>query len=522
MRVSSSFLVGVAAAVTIVAGAVFRLWGVSTLELWGDEALWGARVSAGTDGWIRPVGYMALTRALLSIHNNEAVMRSLSIVPALAQLPLMWLLLRKVLATPAVAVVVTWLLSINVIAVAMAKEFKPYALESAYHTLFVLLALLALEKKQRGYLLAFLGVAISGIYFAWSCVFAFPAAFSILLWERWRDGRRGEARLVFVGGALTLLELAAVFLLRVSSNVRDTEYWGSRYDVFFTGDGFLARCAWLVVRTADIATYPAQVTLPFAELGPPLAVLAAVLCAIGVVTLVVTRRFQLLALMTGPWALALAFNCAGQWPYGLFRTNTFLIVYTLVLVGLAIDAIWQRAAKGPMLARAAFAIVGVVVLAAIFPWQPRAFASKPTMSTIRHALTQMMDRELMAPSNDGSDQKVRLLLGGRACSVVRYYLYWNTRGRAELRPWFDENVEIICSPDWQDKDAWRDFLESAGGRPFWALSAKAGFDKVTKSVMAKRCDVAFRASSPEHTFLALCAPHDDTPDAPLHGSPLQP
>jgi hypothetical protein len=522
VRVSSSFILGVAAVVVIVAGAIFRLWGFSALELWGDEALWGTRVSAGTDGWIRPVGYMAITRALLSIHNNEAVMRALSIVPAIAQLPLMWLLSRRILATPWVAEAVTWLLSINAITVSMAKEFKPYALESAYHTAFVLLALLALEKKQRVYLAAFLAFAAVGIFFAWSCVFAFPAAFALLLWGRWRDGRRREAWAVLLAGAFTILELLAVFLLRVSSNVRDTEYWGSRYDVFFTGDALLDRLVWMVEKTAEIATFPSRVALAFPALASPLAVVFAVLCAFGGLALMITRRWSLLALLLGPWALALAFNLAGQWPYGLFRTNTFLIFYTLVLVGIALDAAWRLASKGPPLLQGVLAGVAVALLALTFPWQPRGFATKPTTSSIKRALTQMMDHELMSPSNVDSADKVRLLLGGRACSVVRYYLYWHTRGRAQLRPWFDENVEVICSPDWQDRSTWREFLESAGGRPFWALSAKSGFDKVTKSVMASRCRVAFRAASPEHTFIALCEPQDGKPDAPLAGSPLRP
>ena len=512
----------VAVAVVVVAGTLFRVWGLTTLELWGDEALWGARVSDGTDGWIRPVGYMAVTRALLSIHNNEAVMRSLSIVPAILQLPLMWLLLRKVLATPAVAVVVTWLLASNVIAVTMAKEFKPYALESTYHTVFVLLTLLALEKRHRGWLLAFLAVALGGIYFAWSCVFAFPAAFSILLWHRFCDGRRREALLLFVGGALTLLELAVVFFMRVSSNVRDVEYWGNRYDVFFVGEGFLARCAWLAARTADIATFPARVPHAFATWEPAFAVAFAVLCALGALALIASRRWHLLALLLGPWACALVFNCAGQWPYGLFRTNTFLIFYTLVLVGVAIDEMWRRASQRRLLLRATLLALGVAVLVAMFPWKPRPFATKPTGSTIRLALTRMMDQELARPSNANSNEKVRLLLGGRACSVVGYYLHWHTRGRAELRPWFEENVEITCSPEWQDRTSWREFLENVGGRPFWVLSAKGGFDNVTKRVMADRCRVAFHKRSPKNTYIALCEPEDGKPDAPLAGVLLRP
>jgi hypothetical protein len=519
----SGLFVAALAVIVIGIGAYFRLTGLFTLEIWGDEALWGARVSEGVYGWIRPIAFMAITQALVSIDNNEVTMRALSIVPGLVQLPLLYVLLRRVLRTPLLAVAGTWLLAINLVAVAMTKEFKPYALESTYHTALVLVTMVALEKRTRASLLVFLAMALGGIWFAWSCVFAFPAAFSVLLWDRVRRGDRTEALLLLGGGVATLAELAAVFLLRVSSNVRDTEYWGNRYDVFYTGDG--SRLGWILDKTADIATFPSRTVPAYRDLIAPVEHGFQVLCVIGIVALIVTRRWQLLALLVGPWAFALAFNVAGEWPYGLFRTNVFLIFYTITLAAVAADAIWQRAARAHVAVRIAAIALGVALIVVTVPRDVAQYARKGagTLMTeyqMKRALRKLMEHELAWPTRI-DDRKVPLLLGGRGCSVVRYYLYWNTEGRTTLRPWFDENVEIVCTPD-HDKASWDELLRSVGGRPFWALSGKRGYDRVTRRVFADRCDERFAFTWYAATHLALCDPIDGREDGPLEGEPLSP
>ena len=119
-----------AAAVVVVFGVVLRLMGFFDLQLWLDEASWCKRLVDGHYGWIRPVGYMWITRQLVLFHNTEPMLRSLSYVAGIAQLPLLYLLVRRVVAVPAIAVGATFALAIHPIAVAMTKEFKPYALES--------------------------------------------------------------------------------------------------------------------------------------------------------------------------------------------------------------------------------------------------------------------------------------------------------------------------------------------------------------------------------------------------------
>jgi hypothetical protein len=540
--------VAVAAAAVLLVGVVLRLLGMFSLELWSDEARWCEHLLIGTGTWFRPVGYMWLTKQILALEINEPLLRSLSTVAGIAQLPLVYVALRHLVKRPVVAVVGTWLLAIHPVAVAMSKEFKPYAVEAMLHSALVVFALLYLRSKSARWLAALLITALVAPFLAWTVVFAYPGVFLVVGVGALRDKRLAHLGATAVACVGTLGILIAMFFARLAAKKPATQYWGDKYDVFYVDDqGVWGQVRWFFEKTAELAAFPAQLQMPWASWFVQVVQGTCVaLCALGAVALVVRKDVRAIALLLMPWLPMLAFNAAGAWPYGMFRTNTFMLFYTGVLVTLGVDFLVElarRLPRAPRMAALALAVAGLVVT---FPFDLGAFKHKgkgtlTSESSVFAALQrvyevetgQRFDAPLDADTHaawaaraDEVNAGVRalplasvfddeaagftqplLVMDGHACTSMRYYRDFHSDSAERLGDWLPSHFRVLCgSYGWR---GWKQTLHDLRGRAFWIISAKTNWPEYTRSKLAKFCKVTVDEVIPPSTHIYRCEPLPD-------------
>lgn len=530
--------------VLMVIGVIARLAGVTSLELWSDEARWCEHLLTGAAIWMRPAGYMWVTRQILDVFGvSEPALRSLSTIAGILLLPVVYLLLRRMVQHRGVALAATWFLAIHPVAVAMSKEFKPYIVEALMHALLIGLALLVLDGQRRRLWLVLLCVTSAlAPFFAWTVVFAYPGLYLAVGWNEWRAQRFRHLAVLAVGCLSTLAVLVGIMFARLRSREVSATYWGQKYDVFYVGDSPLGMVGWILQKTAELATFPAHLQMPWASwLEWSVRVVAVVLVAIGIGSLIRARRHQLAALLLTPWGVMIVFNVVGAWPYGLFRTNTFMLLYTLLLCAIGLDAVVTFVSARNRLRPVAIALAGVLVVLTL-PYEVQALAHKGSgtltgETAVLAALERiyefeegvavsapvdderLLDRVLRADTarlaradaiNGGEIQKQTdisqplLVLDGHACTIVRYYRDLDADARRVFEDWLPAKFVTVCTG--YSKSSWVDTLRLLGGRDFWLISAKPGWEKTTRRVLAPLCEVDADVSLPPATHVLHCRP----------------
>lgn len=539
---STSPALTVVAAAVLLFGVALRLLGMFSLELWSDEARWCEHLLTGTGTWFRPIGYMWVTKQLLLAFDvNEPLLRSLSTFSGIVQLPLVYVALRLITRRASIAVVGTWLVAIHPVAVAMSKEFKPYAVEAMLHSAVVAFALLYLghqqqHKKQNAvWLVALLVTCVVAPFFAWTIVFAYPGVFVVVGWAALRDKRWAHLGATAVACVTTLGVLIAMFLARLATKKPATEYWGNKYDVFYVDDeGVLGQVSWFFEKTAELAAFPGYLELPWPPwLIATVKVASVVLCALGVVALIVRKDWRVVGLLLLPWLPMLLFNAKGAWPYGLFRTNTFMLFYTGMLVAIGIDFVVELVGRLPLRARAraGVAAVGALALVLTFPFELGAFAHKGagTLTSEASVLAGLrrvyevetgmsfdaaiddetfFERWLRADAvrtstdpraNVGSAREVLLddsigitspllVLDGHACTTMRYYRDYDSASSAVLEDWLPSHFTTLCGGyGWR---GWMRTIASLRGRSFWLIASKTGWASFTREKAGAICEEA--------------------------------
>ncbi|MDP2344024.1 MAG: glycosyltransferase family 39 protein [Deltaproteobacteria bacterium] len=491
----------IAATALIAFGAWVRFVGLGTIEFWADEADWAIRAEMGTGTFIRPLGYLWLAQQLVDLHNSELMLRLPSFVAGVVQLPLFFLLLKR-LVVPSIAVMATAVLAVHPVAVGMSKEFKPYALEACLHTALLLLVVALMASPTRRAVVALGAFAAAAPLLSWSIVFAYPGAFLVTglqsLWQR----RRTDFVVVVAGAGCAVVVLGLLFWARLQSADRKASYWGSKYGVFFNDNDVVGHLQWLAKKTADLAAQAGELDVVLPWLTPLLQGGAQLLCVVGIVTLLRRRRWWVLLLLLLPLVTTVAFNVARQWPYGPFRTNLYLLSYLIVLAAVGADGVVQlgeqlRRGAGRVLVAVAV-VVGIVAL----PWKPLRLARKgnrnqTAQASVREAMNLLRAAETAAPT---AGAKPILVLDGHACTLFRYYRDHHARS-AELRDWFLEHVDDRCSG--QGRKRWYPFLDKVNGQEFWLISAQGSLSKRTLKLLHERCRVTQQVKL-RGTFLLHC------------------
>ena len=482
------------------------------LQLWLDEASWAEMLVDGSATWIRPAGYMKVSGWLISLVNTEPMLRSLSLVAGIALLLFAQATFRRVSSSNAIAVFGVYLLAISPVAVGMSKEFKPYAVEAAFHCAMIWLVVRWLADHRLHHIVGFVVVAALAPLFAWSVVFAYPGLFLIVAVEAARTRRLRELGLCAVGGVTTLVVLVFIFLQRVAGEDEKTGFWGRKYDVFYTGRRLLDGAWWGVKKTFEVAGFPGHLSLGWPptmtqalEAGLPAVMAVAVLASL--VVLLARRRWLALTIWALPWVVTLIFNAAGKWPYGVFRTNLFLLVYSVGLLVAGLDALvtlrpWSRPTK-----RLA-ALVLVLASVAMAPVDLDRFRIKEESSlTLSSSVRTALEQIVAAAPADGP---IDFAMDGHSCSVARYYqlLHRDTKdvlGPA-LSPSSSSRFRIHCGGFLPKQ--WLVQLDHIHSPVSYVMVAKPSFVALTREQMQLRCTTFTEVNLPSYTTVFRCVPRD--------------
>jgi len=341
----ASRVIFIALLMTIIAGIGFRSAGYfdGTISLWLDESTWLKRLLNNpiTELGKRPIGYMWLSKILIGVRLDEALIRMTSYIPSLLSIWLTYLISIKVFKSRVTVFIAVYLFCLNPIFIAFAKEFKPYAMEAFVHLFLVWLTLRYTEAQTRILLGCLLISCFIGLTLAYNIMFLFPSIMLVLMAKSYQQGDK-RAFGILLASSLSLILLIVVLKMTLLSSLnfeRQEIYWGKKYGVFFLGHGLVDQIAWLFWKYAGIVQASLQAKV-FWSFNPHLELLLTPIIYIahivGFVALVLRRNVTHSLLFILPIAVIILFNILGMWPFKAFRTNLFMFSYFafITLVGL--------------------------------------------------------------------------------------------------------------------------------------------------------------------------------------------
>jgi 4-amino-4-deoxy-L-arabinose transferase-like glycosyltransferase len=326
-----------AALLAVLAGIVLRAATFAKGQsFWLDESMLAVNIAMpGAPGrtlffeQVAPPAFLWLSAAATAIGGvNEIALRTIPFVAGCLLLPLVWRIASRLFGDPAAAVA-TWAAAVSPALIAYSAELKPYALEALATAAIVdrVIAVARDPSDRRQWL----GLAITGVAAlaaSVSAVFVLAAALGgLLLVPGTGAGRRpSRDRLLRVAttGALWLATFAAVFA--AVYRVRGVRAYMARYwsHAFLGGGIGEPGPARLII---DGVLSPFFINEP----GGLFAVLLGGALAAGV-TAAGRRGTWVVAMLGGPFALAIAASAAHQYPFA-GRLVLFLAPLACVLVG---------------------------------------------------------------------------------------------------------------------------------------------------------------------------------------------
>ena len=343
--------------------------------LWQDEAYWAVKTltTRAIDAQIRPLGFMLVTQGALRLFGPASwVFRMLPFMGSLLSMVLAPYVATRVLRVYWSQLLAVLLLAVSPVAIEMAVEFKHYGTEVGVYMAVLAVLLHYVEKRSLFSLLLVLGVAWLSFFLSLTVIFTYPVLFAFLAWDSFRTRRFRRLGSVCAVAVLCLATIGTIYFTTwrgISANKAEKK-WGTWYDVFYIPNGlktqYESRAAWTTAKYFELATVPgigrelwrspriAQPTLE--RLRSTDQVAWGALHVAGVLLLVRRRRFLELAMLWSPLLLVTAFNMAGRWPAGAFRTNTFYVAYAILIASVAPEWLLELRAEaarryaGPSLA----------------------------------------------------------------------------------------------------------------------------------------------------------------------------
>jgi len=420
----------------------------STPSLWGDEAAWAIRLLR----WpllkhaLRPLGFIAVSRGLAHwLSPSERVLRFLPWLGGVTSLGLALPLGQRLFRSSGARLLFLALVALNPWAIDLAKEFKPYSLGLALHMGLWLLSLRYWSEGRRRDLAVALGLVLTGTLWSQDIVFAYPALFALLALRAWREQRARQLAGIAVTGAATLALLAAQYHYFWRSNLRGNrasveaaEYWGKKYDVFFTAAHTCPRLRWTFSKVGEMLAMPGARRESFHSKHLSVSTIRAlqqidyrVWCALGILGLlaIAYRRDHLKALcLVLPLVTLLVCNHVGIWPLGAFRTNLFVLFYAAGLATTAIDAALSRSQALELLPASCLVLLPFVSLG----WSHHSLKTSSVTSSSSFILA-MSRLAAIEPSAGKSPAPVVLALDNMSCPIWHYYTEYHPKHRRYAR-----------------------------------------------------------------------------------------
>ncbi|RYZ03127.1 MAG: hypothetical protein EOO73_28885 [Myxococcales bacterium] len=332
-------------------------------SLWQDEAYWAVKAvkTAAIDAQIRPLGFMLVTQLLLrTLQVAGWVYRLLPFAGSLLSMGLAPYVALRLFKSGWVRALSVLLLALSPVALEMAVEFKHYGVEVGVYVGILAALLFYRDRPSWSRLALLLGAAWASFFFSLTIIFFYPAVFGWLLLVSFRQR---QWRRVAAAAGVALLCLGTITTIyfttwRTIKTEKAEKKWGTFYDVFYTKNGpqnkYDSRATWSTAKYFELAGTPGvgRVLWRASRISEPAldrlrnvdwAVWSALHLA-GLAYLLQRRRYlELFALWT-PLLLVTAFNFAGRWPAGAFRTNTFYVPFAIFLSCHALE--WLSEAQG--------------------------------------------------------------------------------------------------------------------------------------------------------------------------------
>ncbi len=437
-----------------------------SIPLWVDEEAWAYRLMHQPLATlaIRPLGFMALSRWIVQwLGPTETALRLVPWVAG-ASVPFLAIILAKrSLESAAARVFLVAVFALHPLTIDFSKEFKPYACSLWLH-LACLIAGLAYHRSGRSaWLWAALAMTFFGVLFAQDVVFLMPSLCGVLFLSAFHR-RRTAHMAALVGGALLSMALIALlywFIWSAETTGGESEstlYWAHVYDVFYIPSAG-SRLLWLARKLFAVAAWAGMRRVDWAASDLVIQLDSLLWCALtllGVVSLGLRRRWVEVTLLLAPASVCLLFNQLGFWPFGVFRTNLFLLAYLIPLGAHALElgpalarrfAVFRRFTSAPAFAGALWTVVptGLLVLLPFLcqdNWHTRKDNSFLGTSYFTDAARKLVALAETAPATG----RAMLLMDQRNCHGYRYQLGMNPRYN-ELAQRFAEHYRVKCIGD---------------------------------------------------------------------------
>jgi len=421
---------------------------------WLDEAAWAGLLMKKplVTLLIRPIGFMTLSKLLaVTFGPSEVVLRTMSWLAGVGTVLIAPPLSRRLYRAPMARLLFVAILALHPGAIDLAKEFKPYSASLFGHLVVLLLVLRYLETQALKDLVFALVGALLANCFAQDLVMAYPGTFLVLGWDTLM--RRPRRLFLVIGGALVIVGALGAQYWFIWRHLQSDEpaYWGHKYNVFYVPNQEQGHFSWWFGRYGELAEFPGlrhryweMPWLPgrkLKQLAEVDSVLWWLIHAAGIAVIVVRQRFREGLLLLLPLATISLMNTLGQWPFGAFRANLFVLAYMAAVAGMAFD--WPLAATYRWVAVAPVSVMLLLPLCAFDQdWnaRKRALSFDSDMPEVMKALATL---EPEPPR--GSHDKTILFLSGRLCSTYEYYLSVNPSTPHRLHMTLRRTFDIRCN-----------------------------------------------------------------------------
>jgi hypothetical protein len=466
----------VATLLLVALGLFMRFSGVvfgETIGFWNDEANWAIRVvdEPLKDLLIRPIGFMLLTRWSVALLGKwEFAFRLLPWLAGIATPFIAVLLARRFLSRSAARLLFVGILSLSPFAVDFSKEFKPYGVSLMLHLLLPLLALRWGQTRRMRDLVVVGMTAPLAVFFAQDVIFLYPGLFLVLWIESYRSRNFRQLGAAFGFAALTAGTVLGMYVLiwsRLPKN--ESEYWGNKYGVFYhPKDPSDSALVWYADKYAGAAEFPGERRRLFRSILVSQEMIAPLrrvdqlawlaLHIAGLALMALQRRYREALLFLTPTLVSAIFSHLGYWPFGVFRTNVFLLAGMGAIASIGLD--WRGATK-----RAWTLLVPV----ALFMFAPMLVSRNEwgfTKQVVSFSQMPLMIDSLLALPETQNIKREPFFLDHHSFNIFRYYVNHHARS-----PEWKKRVKAKFN--WQYRKKEKDVYKAVRGlgpdQPGWIM-----------------------------------------------------